>query len=51
MINDTKFEYILEYRRGKYFGIYTYAIFGDQNIDKINNQFIEMFVRILIIVI
>ena len=39
MISDTKFEYILEYRS------------GDQNIDKINNQFIEMFVRILINVI
>ena len=42
MINGTKFEYILEYRR---------IIFGDQNIDNINNQFIEMFVRILINVI
>ena len=49
MINDTKFEYILEYRRGKC--LWHLYIRYDQNIDKINNQFIEMFVRILINVI
>ena len=50
MINDTKFEYILEYRRGKCLW-HLYIRYGDQNIDKFNNQFIEMFVRILINVI